>query len=412
MGVLFAGYSKGEQDQKNPATNVETTAPAPNETPPAAAPEKAAEAPAPVPAASAAVQKVQAKDKAGDDFVTFYEQQQQYRKSGEKSEAADREFDSKWKALTEGMKPRTVINGLDFLAVSTKATGDKEYTFSFLFRATANLETNYHLNICGTVCSYNAHYLAEDLRQGLYVQWNCYLKEEPTSQWKQGEYRVVQLKVESELVPYSLRLDLVTRGEQLEYTGLVGQLYLGWQWDVRDEKAFISRIEACNDFATLHALAPAGPLISAPVAQALEAKWKALTATMHPQTMIKGLDYLDILTKATGENEYTFSFLLRSTADLDTDYHLSITGKVDPSFRQYIKPAKPQASYTTWALPLYTDPTSQWKAGEYHVAQLRVETKIIPYNLSVLLQTRNAQDKWTGNPGNKIEIGWQADISE
>ncbi len=348
----------------------------------------------------------------GTDFVTFYQQQQQYWKSNDQTAQADEEFARKWQALTEGMKPQNLASGIDALAVDTKATGDKEYTFSFLFHVTEALAPNYHFNVYGTVCPYNAHYLDEKQRENLFVQWNCYLKDEPSSQWKPGEYRMVQLKVETELIPYSLRLDLVTRGDQLEFLKTLGQANLGWQWATRDEKAFIARIESCPDFASLHALAPAGPAITAGIAQALDAKWKALTEGLKPQTMTDGLDYLDIITKATGKNEYTFSFLLQATADLKTDYHLSVTGKVDPSFRQYIKPATPEASYVSWAIPLYTDPSSRWKPGEYHVAQLRVDTKIIPYNLSVLLQTRDAQGKWTGNPGNKIDIGWQADVSQ
>lgn len=408
--ILFAGCGKAPQGEKTSAREVATKTPAKTVIP-VKTPEKQAvkttttEAPA-------AAQGILAKIKAVDDFVKLYALQQENEQGGKQSDPAGQAFADKWETLTKGMIPRTLTTGLDFLAVSTKATGDKEYTFSFLFRATADLKTNYHLNVYGTVCAYNAKYLQENQREDLYVQWNCYLTNEPTSQWKVGEYRVVQLKVDTELIPYSLRLDLVTRDEQLKWTGLVSLLYLGWQWDVRDEKSFLSKVEACSDFATLHALAPTGPQMSALVAQAVERKWKTLTANLEPQTMIDGLDFLAIHTKATGEKEYTFSFLLRPTADLDTDYHLSITGKVDPSFRQYIKPTTPGGSFTTWALPLYSDPMSQWKAGEYHVAQLRVETKTIPFDMSVILQARDAQGNWTGNPGNRIALGWQADVSE
>ena len=421
VGILSAGCDKQLDAAKEPTKPVtakkavtkapavrgtpvktEEAPPAPSEAPASAMSTPVPTQPLPFPRASEA--DVLAAIEASADPFQLHALQEEYKQREEQSEVGDQAFASKWKSLTNGMKPQTLIEGLDFLAVNTKATGDKEYTFSFLFPPTANLPADHRLLVLAFVLPSNAPYLPEAHQKDLYSPWTGPLKHDPTSQWKPGEYRVVHLKKKIELIPYNLRLYLQTINEEGKMARVGEELVLGWQWDVLDERSFLSKIEACNDFATLHALAPAGPPMSAQVAQAVEKKWKALTAGMEPKTMIEGLDFLALDTKATGEKEYTFSLLLQATADVDVDYILTLFARMDPS---HIKPGKPGT--LQWNLP-HGDWTSHWKAGEYHVVQYKAETEIIPLNISIFLQIEHVDP--TSYTANRIELGWQAGIPE
>lgn len=174
---------------------------------------------------------------------------------------------------------------------------------------------------------------------------------------------------------------------------------------------YLAEIEGITAFARLESLQEeykGQPERSTVVEKAFTGKWRALTATMSPKTLVDGLDLLAVETDRTGPREYTFSFLLHTADALDTDYHLFITGKVEPNHVQYIEPAKPGANYARWALPLYGDPTSKWGADEYHVVRLKVKTENIPYDISVLLHTRDARSRWAANVGNVVELGWQS----
>lgn len=334
--------------------------------------------------------------------------QQTYRQREEQSEVVNQALASKWKNLTKGMKPQPLIEGLDFLAVDTKATGDEEYTVSFLFAPTANWPAaNHHLTVWAWILPSKAPYIRNDTsRVRPFWTWTLDLAEVPTSQWNPGDYRVVQVKPKVELNPYYLQFFLQTKDEQDKLVRAGEKLTLGWQWDVLDETSFLSKIEACNDFVTLYELAPAGPPMSARVAKAVEEKWKALTADMEPKTLLKGLDFLALDTKASGEREYTFSVLVRFTADVSFDHYLALFATMDAS---HVKPGKPQNF--KWLLRQFGAVTMQWKAGEYYVAQRRIETEIVPYDIQIGLQRQNP-DEGERYPGVRLELGWCADVYE
>jgi hypothetical protein len=173
----------------------------------------------------------------------------------------------------------------------------------------------------------------------------------------------------------------------------------------------LAEIEGINDFIRLAALQeeykgqPDRPKV---VDKAFAGKWRALTSPMTPKTLVDGLDFLAVKTDQTGPREYTFSFLLHATNDLDADYHLSVTGKVEPNHARYIKPVKPGANFTRWGFSLYGNPTSKWGTDEFHVARFKVETEIIPYDISVRLHTRDATERWLADVGDVVELGWQS----
>ena len=427
VGILLVGCPDQPDTVKAPVTTVETETPAkeltvmttPDEAADvlegAPAAEEVAEVSPPAPARPTPTPTVLDETEADDDFAALYALQQEYKQGAEQSEAVDRDFDSKWQAITKGMKPRTLIEGLDFLAVKTKATGEQEYTFSFLLRPTADLDTNYHLTVLGSVFGPNAQFLPEAQRERMYAGWNRVLNDDPTSQWKRGECHVVHLKAKTDsLIPYNLQLFLHTRTEQNKWASNVEtRLSLGWQWDIPDGASFLAKIEACGDFEELYALAPAGPKLPTPMAQAVEKKWKALTAGMSPQNMIEGLDLLDLDTRATGDEEYTFTVLLQSTEDLADDYryyHLSVVGLLDQSHMRLANPGK---KYISWALLFYDNPMSQWKSGDYHVAQLKAPIgRIVPLDIQITLEKRNAQRRSEGSIGDTIRLGWRTDLSK
>ncbi|HOE65998.1 MAG TPA: hypothetical protein PLO62_05690 [Candidatus Hydrogenedentes bacterium] len=349
------------------------------------------------------------KIEACNDFAALYEL---VAASLPASKAIAQAVDERWKVLTQGVEPKPLIDGLDCLGVETQATGEQEYTFSFLFRCAKDIDVDYHLSVQGYVFPSNIARLPERDQERGYAQWTRVLRgEEATSRWKQGEHHVVRLSVPTELIPYNLRLFLHTRDQQGVWVADVGQtLALGWQWAAFDETSFLAKLEACNDYATLYAMAPAALHIPESLKKAIGAKWETLTRNATPQPMVAGLDCLGVQTKAIGDKEYAFSFLFRAATDMRVDYHMSVVGRVDPGHLRYIEPSRPGANYASWMLFLYDDPTSLWKAGEYHVAQLRVKTALIPFDISAVLQTRDAQRKWTGDHGNRLELGWQADI--
>lgn len=341
-----------------------------------------------------------------NDFVKLAALKKEYESRTEKSEIVEKAFEGKWKSLTAMMVPRTLIDGLDLLAVDTRATGPREYTFSFLLHTTADIVDFYHLTVTGKVNPKHAQNIKSPTPGANYMSWPLLLYDDPTTKWKSGEYHVVQLLVESEIIPYDLSVNLQTRGVNGQWTGDVGNLIeLGWQTDTSSIPEFM-RLHA------LHEEFKKAGVQSTSADEAFSSNWDALTADMEPKNLIEGLDLLAVDTRITGDKEYTFAFLLHTTANLDTNYHLAVTGNVDASHVQHIKPDKPGGAYTTWVLSLNNDPTSDWEAGEYHVVQLPVQTEIIPYNLRVNLQTRDEKGNWTGNPGNFVNLGWQAATQE
>jgi hypothetical protein len=408
IAASLPGCTQQEETPPPPDYTSVPPAPAPVPLPPAES-----TAPAPQrPSTPAPGLEVSYKIESKDNFVSLYAEQQDYKAGEEQSDAKDREFADRWAAITKDMTPRKLTEELEFLAVKTIATAANQYTYSFLLRPVENLSEDYHLLVQGHVFPANLQYLPEEFKATKYRTWAGIIRDVPTSEWKPGEFYVVNAKVADNLTPYNLQIVLHKRDNQNQWEANVGDLLpVGWQWDVFDEQAFVDRVNTCTTFAELYAQAPPGPEVSETVAKALAAKWSALTSGMSPTTMIDGLDFVAVNTNVTGEEEYTFSFLFRTTKDLDTDYHLNIVATVDPSFVQHIKPDKPDGLYTTWHGFLYNNPTSQWKPGECHVAQLKVETAIIPYHLTLMLQTRNEKREWTANPGERIDLGWQADTA-
>ena len=416
---LLGCSGKTEDSPPAPAQNMSTSTPVPTTPVVEPVPVITDATPAPAPAddaalpASAVTAPTAAVDPApapAPDFLKLNAEQRAANKSGELTPEVQLDFENRWKSVTADMSPQAMIEGLDFLGVQTKATAEGEYTFYFLFHTTKDLSADYHLRVQGNVHPANAQSLPQAQQERLFSQWTRMLRDEPTSTWKSGEYRVVPLKVKTALVPYNLRVSLNTRNEQGGWVANVGQAAeLGWQWDYLDEAAYIAKINAASDFDSLYAVAPGTVAKSAAVNEAVAAKWNALTTGAEAKPMIEGLDFVAVSTKATGEKEYTFSFLLNSKAKLTEDYHLSVIARVDDSHKQHIKPSKPDGNYITRSILLYNNPTSQWKAGEYHVVQFKLETEIVPYNLGLVLQTRDAAKKWKANPGNRIELGWQTD---
>lgn len=416
----------GCTQQEDPPPPPESTSvpPAPAPVPPPPPPPTAsttpttsppAESTAPVPqrpSASAPGMDVSYQIESKDNFVSLYEEQEKYKAGEEQSDAQDREFADKWAAITKDMTPRKLTDELEFLAVKTIATAANQYTFSFLLRPVEDLKEDYHLLVQGDVFPANVELLPSENQAKGYRTWAAVISDVPTSEWTPGEYYVVKTRIIDNLTPYNLQIVLHTRDNQNRWKANVGNMLpIGWQWDVFDEQAFVDSVNACTSFAALYAQAPPGPEVSETVAKALAAKWSALTSGKSSQTMIDGLDFVAVDTSVSGEEEYTFSFLFQATERLDIDYHLNIVARVDPSFVHHIKPDKPDGLYTTWPLFLYNNPTSLWKPGECHVAQLKVETAIIPYHLTLMLQTRDAQKQWSGSPGSRIELGWQADTA-
>ncbi len=421
FALVLSGCTQQEEPPKAPEVTSVPPPPSPVPPPPPPAPTTPPSSPQVVPSAPVPQKpstpepgvSVSYKIKTGNDFVSLYAEQQEYKADEKQSDARDREFAEKWATITKNMTPRKLTDGLEFLAVKTIATAENQYTFSFLLRPVKDISEDYHLLVQGQVFPSNVQYLPEQFKAKGYRTWAGIISDPPTSEWKPGEYYVVKARITDNLTPYNLQIVLHTRDNKNQWVANVGNtLPVGWQWDVFDEKAFVDRVNACTTFAGLYAQAPPGPEVSKTVAQALAAKWSALTSGMTPRSMIDGLDFLAVDTSITGDEEYTFSFLFRTTKDLDTDYHLNIVATVDPSFVQHIKPDKPDGLYTTWHGFLYNDPTSQWKPGECHVAQLKVETAIIPYHLTLMLQTRNEKREWTGNLGERLDLGWQADTAE
>ncbi len=177
----------------------------------------------------------------------------------------------------------------------------------------------------------------------------------------------------------------------------------------------LAKIEKASSFLVLGALQDGyrknGPK-SDSIDQAFGKKWKALTAGMAPKTLIEGFDVLAVDTKATGPKELTFSFLLHTTADIHTDYHLTVWGKVAPNHVPLIKEFKKGSHSTEWNLCLFDKPTSQWKSDEYRVVQLEVPSEIIPYELKIRLHTRDKNRVWTSSPGNYVILGWQTALAK
>jgi len=182
--------------------------------------------------------------------------------------------------------------------------------------------------------------------------------------------------------------------------------------------ALVAEIEAANDFVSLHALEKEcgqreGQ--SNALTEAIDDRFEALTDGIEPQTLTEGLDFIDVNVKATGDKEYTFSFLLKSTAVLDTDYHLTFVGKVDESHILRLPENVQKLGRQTWAIVIKENPTSTWKPGEYHVLQKKVKTEFIPYDLSITLELRDTStpgNKSLGSVGNWLKLGWVAGVAE
>jgi hypothetical protein len=376
---------------------------------------KPASAPAPIadPPTPAPVEPTTPEDRiaAAADFVTLEAIQRDYVQGETKSPSIEAALAARWEALAAGMTPRTLVEGLELLGTQTRITGKTEYTFSVLFRPTVDIATDYHFSFDGFVHPDHVKLLEGKNNERGHIKLPRRMNDSPTSQWKKGGYYVVHTKAEVPLIPYNLRVLAFSPTEESFWNHVGQRLNLGWQWAVKDGSDFIRKVVACNTPAELYRLAPDGPLLKAPVQQAIDEKWKSLTQGATPQPLAEGLEFFSLETKATGDKEYTFSFLVRSTADLNTDYIFSVIGAVDPSHLQHIRPAKPGASHAAWNFELKHDPVSTWKKGRFHVAQLVIQSEIIPYNISVWVSPRGADGKWDWDKkGNRIKLGWQADI--
>jgi len=346
-----------------------------------------------------------------DALIDLSDLYAEYASKQKEAAVINQAFAGQWEDLTANTVPRPLAPGIEFLQMQTKATGDREYSFYFLLRTTAEIGTDFHLVLLGAPLHSNEKYLPRVFQKNGAAQWNLNLIQEPTSCWRKGEYRVLRLKAETSLVPYSLRLLLVTRNPALQWVDTAGEIVLGWQWATRSETDMISQIKSCTSFWDLFALAPPGPSMSKPLSHAVGEKWRDLTSHMPPRSMVDGVEFLTLKTDATGEREYTFSFLLRATKTPTLDYDLKILGVKDAGTQEQPRPTNSDSTYAAWSLRLSrSDPSSLWKPGEYHVAQLTVDTELIPYDVRFWLVTRDEKGALTGNCGNKIYVGWQAAI--
>lgn len=400
IGILFSGCSGGEEP-KSSTSGVKTAksgAPAPTsssskpESQPKATKKPEAKAPVDGP-------EVLAEIAAANNVVKLHRLIQTYKERGVISVATGKAIDDKWKNLTTGMVSKTLIDGLDILSVDSNVTGAKEITFSFLLHSTKKLDTDYHLTVWGSVTPENLQFIKPFKPDALSTQWYLLFGADPTSQWKPGEYHVAQLRVVSENIPYNIKVRLHTRNADNVWSGSSGN-YVEMGWQVADTSDFVKLYMIEKEYNH------SGKRTSE-TTQALRDKWKNLTAKMTPKNLIQGLDILTVDTKVTGKKELTFSFLLHTTSDLSTDYHLTVWGKVAPEHMQLIKEFQPKSLSTEWSLLINDDPTSKWKADQYRVVQLKVSSEIIPYNLKVRLHNRDSKGTWSGSPGNYAELGWQ-----
>lgn len=400
--TLLTGCGKADQEAETPTPRLEAT---PDATPEAAATAATESTPPPAPATP------EARIAAAANFVVLDELHRNLQKDGLGSPALDVAVATRRDALVAAMTPRTLVDGLELLDVVTRVTGKSEYTISLLFRPTVDIATDYHLSFDGFVHTANLKQLSEKNRERGLIKLPRKLNDNPTSTWKKGQLYMVHTKAEVPLIPYNLRLLAFSPTEESFWNHVGQRLNLGWQWAYRDGSDFITLVKACKTPAELFALAPAGPRVNPAVQKAIDTKWSALTKDAKPQTLVEGLEFIALDTKATGEREYTFSFLVRSTTDQNTDYIFSVIGGVDPGHVKHIRPAKPGATYAAWNFELRHDPVSSWKKDEYHVAQLVVESEIIPYDISLWVSPRGEDGKWDWDrKGKRIDLGWQADI--
>lgn len=408
--MLLAGCGNTANEPAAPTATPDTApaapeAPAAPATSPEAAPAAAEATPPPAPVTP------EARIASAANFVALDELRRDFQKDGVASAELDAAVAARRDALVAEMTPRTLVDGLDLLDVVTRVTGKSEYTISLLFRPTKDLATDYHLSFDGFVHTANLKKLSEKNRERGLIKLPRKLADQPTSTWKAGQLYTVHTKAEVPLIPYNLRLLAFSPTEESFWNHVGQRLNLGWQWAYRDGSDFIRLVKDCRTPAELFALAPAGPRVNPAVQKAIDAKWAALTKDAKPQAMAEGLEFLALDTKATGEREYTFSFLVRATADLNADYIFSVIGGVDPGHVKHIRPAKPGANYAAWNFELKHDPVSAWKKDQYHVAQLVVESEIIPYDISLWVSPRGEDGKWDWEKkGKRIDLGWQADI--
>ncbi|MBX3175993.1 MAG: hypothetical protein KF886_01405 [Candidatus Hydrogenedentes bacterium] len=407
--AISAGFASltgcGKKADTAPAPEPRSEAPAPEA--PETARDAAAEADEPLPEGGIFA------DIAAANFVALHALQREYEAGGETTAAVDEAFAARWKSIAEKVKPKTLVPNLEFLDIATRVSGKEEYTYSILFRPTADLDTNYHLAFDGSVLPSNARFLEGKHQERAMVKFRRRMDDHPTSTWKKGRYYVVEAKSEFPLIPYNLLMMAFSPTEEEFWTQVGERLSLGWQWAAADEDAFLAKVEACASPLALYEIAPPGPVLTERLRKAIDARWAALSAGMTSQKLHDGLELLALETKATGAKEYTFSFLIRSTRDISTEYILTVLGRVDAGHVQHIKPQEPGATHTSWYINLRHDPTFTWKAGEYHVAPLTIETEIIPYNISVWASPRGEGTRWDWDrKGPIIDLGWQADVRE
>lgn len=340
------------------------------------------------------------------DYVKLARLQEEFRQNAQPSPAADAAYAERWARVTELMLPRTLGPGLEILASELRAAGGQQLIASFLLRATEKLSTDYHLSLTAQVRAEHTDRIEPSRPDGNFIRRAMPLYDYPTSQWKPGEPYVAQVVFESDTsIPYRLSLITQTRDAERRVEGNVGEgLDLGWHSDA-------SKIPEMVRLYNLEEAWRDGGNYNETIAQAFAGRWKALTADAKPQPMNEEVEIVAVETKATGEKEYTFSFLLRAAKDVGQDYHLSVIAAVDQGHLQHITPTKEGANYITRPVLMYANPTSGWKAGEYHVAQLTLETELIPYELSVLLQTRDSEKRVSGSSGEVVALGWQADVA-
>jgi hypothetical protein len=179
-----------------------------------------------------------------------------------------------------------------------------------------------------------------------------------------------------------------------------------------EAKDVLAQIDYTEDFVELHDLQQNylhGKQHSTLLDQAFANKWEALTADMKPKTLVPGLAFLAVDTRATSEGEHTFSFLLKSTEDMHADYHLGIVAKVDPVHAQLLPDNERHLGHRAWAIIIRERPTSTWKAGQYHVLERRSSAAVIPYEIHIVLEKRDLTipgTKYLGFQGNHLNLGW------
>ncbi|MCX5769209.1 MAG: hypothetical protein NTZ09_02880 [Candidatus Hydrogenedentes bacterium] len=190
------------------------------------------------------------------------------------------------------------------------------------------------------------------------------------------------------------------------------------------EADILAAIEASADpfeFYTLQQEVTKRPEASKAVRDAVEKKWQELEKSKPSQTLIEGLQFVAFRMEFAGEGKAKLSILLKTTADLATDYQLSVLGTVDPMHKSFLSEgARKMGDREEWVMREWdytksewkADDMSEWKAGEYHMFSRTGGCAPIPYNLSTTLEIYSNKGGYVATAGNMITLGWHAALDK